>query len=108
MSTWLRLQIASPFIVFPALFLAATVGGAYIVWSTVDSTAWRALTLFLCLMHVICVGVGVSIAVDRELDSFPWRRMVTVVLFLALSLGVVWVREMVQFSPTGVTHGSGL
>nr|GID82261.1 hypothetical protein Ade03nite_11850 [Actinoplanes derwentensis] len=93
------MQIASPFIVLPGVFLMATVGGAYLLWSTVDNTAWHALTLFMCLMLVSCVGIGVSIAADRELDSFPWCRMATVVLFVVLSLGVQWVREMVQFAP---------
>jgi hypothetical protein len=97
-STWLRWQIASPFIFFPGLFLVATVGGAYIAWPVVDSAAWRTLTVFLCLMHVIGAGIGVSIGLDRDLESFPWRRMGTVVLFIVLSLGVYWVRETVQFA----------
>ncbi|GAA0478329.1 hypothetical protein Aca07nite_78630 [Actinoplanes capillaceus] len=103
MSTLLRWQIAAPFIVFPLLFLAATVGGGYILWSLVDDPAWRALTLFMCLMYVICLGIGISIGIDRGLDSFPWRRMLTVVVFLVLSLGVHWVREMIQTAPSAAS-----
>jgi hypothetical protein len=95
-STLLRWQIAAPFIFFPALFLVATIAGSRIIWSLVDDPAWRALTAFMCLMYVICLGIGISIGADRRLDSFPWRRMLTVVVFLVLSLGVHWVREMVQ------------
>lgn len=94
MTTWLRWQLASPFIVLSALFLALTAAGGYAYWS-VDSAAWRALTVFMCLIYTICLGIGISIAVDRKLDSFPWRRMGTVALFIVLSLGVHWVRGMV-------------
>ncbi|MEU4563627.1 hypothetical protein AB0F72_35060 [Actinoplanes sp. NPDC023936] len=103
MTTLFRWQLAAPFIFFPALFLMATVAGSRIVWSLVDDSAWRALTAFMCLMLLACVGIGLSIGVDRDLDSLPWRRMLTVVVFLGLSLGVHWVREMIQIDAMAST-----
>ncbi|BCY11781.1 hypothetical protein [Actinoplanes sp. L3-i22] len=89
-----RWRLAMPFIVFSLLLLAASAGGLWLYWD-LDSPIRRALTAFMCLMLGLAVYVSFSIALDRKSDGIPWWRMGVVVLFIALTTGVAWVRTMV-------------
>jgi hypothetical protein len=90
----MRWRIALPFALISGLFLIMTALGAWLYWST-DNSAERALTVFLCVMYGICLAVSVSIGLDRRIQRVPWLRMGTVALFIVLSIGVGWVRDMV-------------
>ncbi|AEV82185.1 hypothetical protein ACWT_1169 [Actinoplanes sp. SE50] len=89
----LRWRLAFPLTVLTLLLFVATAGGLWLYWE-VDSPARRALTAFMCLMLGITVGISVSIAIDRRIESVPWLRMGAIVVFVALTTGVAWVRTM--------------
>jgi hypothetical protein len=91
-SPFKRWRIATPLAIISALLLGATALGAWAYWGD-DSTAERVLTVFLCLMFALCLGISVSIGLDRKLQDVPWLRIGTVVLFIALACGVSWVRD---------------
>ncbi|BCJ40400.1 hypothetical protein GCM10010168_32600 [Actinoplanes ianthinogenes] len=93
MSTLLRFRLAVPFVVLSLLFLLFTALGIWLNWHLV-SAANHTLSLFMCLMFAIAVGISVSIGFDRS-GRVPWWRMGAVVLFIALGMGVAWVRGMV-------------
>ncbi|MGA5305987.1 hypothetical protein ACPCHT_39285 [Nucisporomicrobium flavum] len=92
MNAFRRWRIAVPLAILSALLLGATVLGAWAYWSE-DSAAENALTAFLCLMFAACLGISISIGVDRRIDDVPWLRIGTVVIFIALACGVSWVRD---------------
>jgi len=91
-SPFKRWRIAIPLALISALLLGATVLGAWAYWDD-DSTAEHALTIFLGLMFALCLGISVSIGLDRKLQDVPWLRIATVALFIALACGVSWVRD---------------
>ncbi|GGQ87388.1 hypothetical protein [Couchioplanes azureus] len=92
MTPFQRWRIAVPLAVISALLLGATALGAWAYWN-VDSTAENALTVFLCLMFVLCLGTSLSIGFDRKISDVPWLRIGTVLVFIVLSCGVSWVRD---------------
>ncbi|GGN95943.1 hypothetical protein GCM10010112_86740 [Actinoplanes lobatus] len=94
MSRFVRWQIASVFIVFSGLALGLTVLGALAYWSG-DSPLVRTITAFMCLLFASCVGLGISIGATNWDDGFPWRRALTLLLFLVLGFGVGWARSAV-------------
>jgi hypothetical protein len=93
-SPFARWRIAIPLALISALALAATILGASAYWGE-DSVARNALTIFLGLMFALCLGISISIGVDRKLNDVPWLRIGTVVVFIALACGVTWVRDLV-------------
>ncbi len=93
MSLSLRWRLAFPLIFFTLLLFVATAGGLWLYWD-VDSPIRRALTAFMCLMLGITVGISVSIGADRRIESIPWLRLGAIVVFVALTTGVAWVRTM--------------
>jgi hypothetical protein len=52
-----------------------------------------ALTVFLAVMFALCVGISVSIGVDRSIRDVPWLRIGAVALLILLARGVSWVRD---------------
>ncbi|PWK27730.1 hypothetical protein [Actinoplanes xinjiangensis] len=91
MSRLLRWQITGVFITFSSLLLALAVIGAWGYWAE-DSTAVRAITVVMCLIFASCVGLSISIGTVDWDEGFPWRRAVTLLLFLLLGFGVGWAR----------------
>ncbi len=75
------------------LFLIFTAAGVWLNWHLV-SPVNHALSLFMCLMFAIAVGISISIGFDRS-GRIPWWRMGTAVLLIALAMGVAWVRGMI-------------
>ena len=89
-----RLRLAIPLTFLSLIPLAATIVGAVAFWDNWSGTR-QAMTVFLGIMFAICVGLSVSIAFDRRIESIPWLRIATVIAFIALACGVSWVRDMV-------------
>jgi hypothetical protein len=87
-----RWRLATPFIVFSAIFLFATVLGAWAYWSG-WSLAERLITIFLAVMFTLTLGVSISIGADRKISDTPWWRMGAIVVFFALACGVTLVRR---------------
>lgn len=94
MSPLRRWRIAIPLAIISGLALAATVLGAWAYWDQ-DNTAQHLLTVFLGVMFAVCVGISISIGVDRKIEDVPWLRIGTVALFIALACSVSWVRDVV-------------
>jgi len=87
-----RWRIAIPLVVLSALPFAATLLGSWVYWDQ-DSNGRRALTVFLAVMFALCVGISVSIGVDRRIRDVPWLRIGAVALLILLACGVSWVRD---------------
>ncbi len=94
MSPLKRWRIAIPLVLISAIALGATVLGAWAYWDQ-DSTAQQLLTVFLGVMFTACIGIGISIGIDRKIHDTPWLRIGTVALFILLACGVSWVRDIV-------------
>ncbi|GAB1692735.1 hypothetical protein [Krasilnikovia sp. M28-CT-15] len=92
MSPFKRWRIAIPLAIISALLLGATLLGAWAYWDK-DSIPARALTIFLAGMFAACLGISISIGVDRKIQDIPWLRIGTIALFVALACGVSWVRD---------------
>ncbi len=92
MTTFTRWRLATPFIVFSALFLFGTGLGAWAYWSG-WTTAERLITAFLGVMFAINLGISISIGTDRRIHDTPWLRIATIVVFFALACGVTLVRR---------------
>ncbi|GLW33796.1 hypothetical protein [Actinoplanes regularis] len=92
MGVMIRFRLALPFVLISLLFLIFAAAGIWLNWNLV-SPANHALSLFMCLMFAIAAGISVSIGFDRS-GRIPWWRMGIVALFIALAMGVAWVRGM--------------
>lgn len=87
-----RWRIAIPLASISATLLGATALGAWAFWGD-DSAAERALTLFLGLMFAGCLGISLSVGVDRQIQDIPWMRIGWVTLLILLACGVSWIRD---------------
>jgi hypothetical protein len=87
-----RLRLAVPLIGLTGLSFGTALIGAVGLWSFCSS-AERFVTVFLCLITGLSLGIAVSIATDRRITDVPWLRITTIAVFLALSYGVAVVRR---------------
>lgn len=90
MSLRLRLRLAAPLIGLSLL----TAGPAYygtMAWWSEYGTAYRMLSVIICLVVTAQLGVAVSIAV-RPVDDVPWTRIGLVCLGFLVTCGLARLR----------------
>jgi hypothetical protein len=92
-----RIGLAIPLIGLSALTLGVSLIGARGLWDEYSSGE-RFITVLMCLMTGLSLGISVAVAVDRRIDSLPWRRIIAIAVLLVLSCGVAVIRRELVLS----------
>ena len=93
MNAFTRWKIAVPLIGLSLLMLAPALFGAWAWWSEFGA-AYRVLSVVICLVIVVQLGVAVSIGV-RPTRDVPWLRIGLVAGAILLSCGLAVLRDSV-------------
>ncbi|MEU8185518.1 hypothetical protein AB0B86_32625 [Micromonospora sp. NPDC049047] len=94
MSVWTRWKIALPLTGLSLLVFVPAVFGAWAWWSE-NGTAYRVVTVLICLVVASCVGVSLSIGLKRT-EDVPWLRIGLVALGVLATCGLAVARDSVQ------------
>ncbi|MEU8374732.1 hypothetical protein AB0C22_16630 [Micromonospora sp. NPDC048894] len=93
MSVWKRWRIAFPLLALSLLMFVPAVFGTWAWWSE-NGTAYRVLSVFICLVVAGCVGVSLSVGIKRA-EDVPWLRIGLVALGVLVTCGLAVVRDSV-------------
>ncbi|MEV4629342.1 hypothetical protein AB0J90_24080 [Micromonospora sp. NPDC049523] len=94
LSVRMRWRIALPLIGLSLLLVAPALFGTWAWWSD-HGVAFRALSIVICLVVIVNVGVAISIGV-RPARDVPWLRIGLVALGILLTCGLAVLRREVQ------------
>lgn len=90
MSAWMRWRIALPLLGLSLLLFIPAVFGAWAWWSEFG-TAYRTITVLICLMLATCVGASLSIGIKKR-EGVPWIHIGVVALGILAACGLTAVR----------------
>jgi hypothetical protein len=87
-----RLGLASPLVALTGLTFGTALVGALGLWDEYTSGE-RAVTVLMCVLSGLGVGLSLSIAVDRRITTTPWKRIAAIAALLLLACGGALVRR---------------
>ncbi|MFG1674631.1 hypothetical protein [Micromonospora sp. NPDC049282] len=93
MSAWLRWKLAVPLILLSLLMLVPALFGT-VMWWPEFGTAYRLLSVAICLVIAAQLGIAVSIGV-RPARDVPWLRIGLVLAAILVSCGLAALRRSV-------------
>ncbi|MFD6712346.1 hypothetical protein AMK25_22385 [Micromonospora sp. TSRI0369] len=93
MSVWKRWRIAFPLLALSLLMFVPAVFGTWAWWSE-NGTAYRVLSIIICLVVAGCVGVSLSVGIKRT-EDVPWLRIGLVALGVLTVCGLAALRDSV-------------
>ncbi|MCZ7437727.1 hypothetical protein O7598_15070 [Micromonospora sp. WMMC241] len=93
MSAWFRWKLATPLILLSLLMLVPALFGTVMWWSEFG-LAYRLLSIAICLVVVVQLGIAVSIGA-RPARDVPWLRVGLVLAAILASCGLAARRSSV-------------
>lgn len=93
MTARLRWRLAIPLIGLSALLVGPAVAGAIVRWPRYDLHE-RVLTVVICAVLAMTLGVSVSVGVKATEGRIPWQRMALIFAGFGLACGATYVRRL--------------